>query len=556
MHPQFDDKGQEEKLARLRVEEEEDVTRLLSEKYSLPYTDLSIVPINMDALRVIPENTAREAEAIAFDKSGKNISLAIPSPDNDSLPELLESLHGEGYIVQKFLISHQGFKASIERYKDLSLATESHDGVFDVTGAELTGLTEKLSTLSGLRAFLSETLEGKQISSVSHVFEGLMIAAFSLKASDIHIEPGEDAIRIRYRLDGILTDIFEVPPNAYRLITSRIKILSGLKLNITDRAQDGRFSVAIRTEEVEVRTSIIPGNYGESIVLRILDESAIKHSFLEMGLHPKLLDRLASEIRRPNGMLLTTGPTGSGKTTTLYSFLREIHTPEIKIVTIEDPVEYHVQGIVQTQTNGKEYTFASGLRSVLRQDPDVIMVGEIRDAEVAEVAVQAALTGHFVFSTLHTNNAAGAFPRLVDLGVDPKTFSSAISVVMGQRLVRTLDPDAKRARETTAEEKSIMKKIFEDIGDRSFVPSFDAVFEAAPLSADQTGYRGRTGLHEAIFMDDELGEFLRENPSSSDILKVTRRQGYLTMAQDGVLKAIEGVTSLEEVFKVIDLPRG
>lgn len=557
MHPQFDDQGQDAKLAKLRVEEGEDLTRILSEKYGIPYTDLAIVPINMDALRVVPENIAREAEAIAFDKNGKHLSLAIRTPENDALTKLLENLSAESYQVEKFLISQASLDIALPRYKDLSIITETRDGVFDVTGPELETLTKQLSTSTGLRTFLQATLDTKQASSVSRVFEGVLVSAFSQKASDIHIEPGEEGYRLRFRLDGILTDMFFFDEHTYKLITSRIKILSGLKLNITDRAQDGRFSVAIAGEEVEMRTSIIPGNFGESIVLRILDESAIEHPFEEMGLHPKLLERLRTEIRRPNGMLLTTGPTGSGKTTTLYSFMREIHTPEIKIVTIEDPVEYHVPGIVQTQTNGKEYTFASGLRSVLRQDPDVIMVGEIRDAEVAEVAVQAALTGHFVFSTLHTNNAAGAFPRLADLGVDPKTFSSAISVVMGQRLVRTLDPKARKQRPATPEEKVIMQKIFEGLTDVTLLPSsYETVWEPAPTSPGETGYKGRTGLHEAIFMDDELGEFLRNNPSSSDILKATRRQGYLTMAQDGVLKAIAGVTSLSEVFKVVDLPRG
>jgi type II secretory ATPase GspE/PulE/Tfp pilus assembly ATPase PilB-like protein len=275
-----------------------------------------------------------------------------------------------------------------------------------------------------------------------------------------------------------------------------------------------------------------------------------------MGIHPKLLKRLETEIRRPTGMLLTTGPTGSGKTTTLYAFLKEIHTPEIKVVTIEDPIEYHLPGIVQTQTNGKDYTFASGLRSVLRQDPDVIMVGEIRDSEVADVAIQAALTGHFVFSTLHTNNAAGAFPRLVDLGADPKTFASAITVAMAQRLVRTLDQDTKIRRKTTDEEKRLIELIFAGLTDESLRPfSIDEVW-AAKEDGEKSGYKGRVGVHEAIFMDEELGEYLRANPSMHDIDKATRRQGFLTMAQDGVLKALSGETSLEEVFKVVDVPRG
>jgi type II secretory ATPase GspE/PulE/Tfp pilus assembly ATPase PilB-like protein len=339
-------------------------------------------------------------------------------------------------------------------------------------------------------------------------------------------------------------------------LNSRIKILSGLKLNIDNRAQDGRFSVVVNRTEVEIRTSLIPGNYGESVVMRVLDPAATDLSLTDKGIHPKLLARLLEEIKRPNGMLLTTGPTGSGKTTTLYSFLTEIYTPEIKVITIEDPIEYHLKGIVQTQTEGEEYGFASGLRSILRQDPDVIMVGEIRDADVASTAIQAALTGHFVFTTLHTNNAAGTFPRLVDLGSDPKSFSSAITVAMAQRLVRTLNSETRAMRASTDEERKTMERIFSTLTDKSLVPeSFEQVGLAVPKDAEDSGYKGRTGLYEAIFMDEHLGEFLRDNPSEGDIAKEVFRQGYLNMAQDGVLKALQGLTTLEEVFSVVDLPR-
>jgi type IV pilus assembly protein PilB len=555
MPTHFDTDAENAKLALLREREEEDLTRILSEKYGIPYTDLSVIPINVDALGLIPQARSHECEAVIYDKNGKHISLALHNPQNANLAKLEQELAEQGYRIEKFLVSRLSLTRAYERYEDLSLTSETVAGVFDLSGEKLKDLREKLSSLSALRTFLTETLSTKNTSSVSRVFEGMLTGAFALKASDIHIEPGDGLVRLRLRLDGVLTDVFSFDGHTYRLVNSRIKVLSGLKINITDRAQDGRFSVTTDDEEVEIRTSIIPGNYGESIVLRVLDPSAIHTSFEHMGVHPKLLERLRKEIHRPTGMLLTTGPTGSGKTTTLYSFLQEVHTPEIKVVTIEDPIEYHLPGIVQTQTNGKDYTFASGLRSVLRQDPDIIMVGEIRDAEVAEVAVQAALTGHFVFSTLHTNNAAGSFPRLVDLGVDPKTFSSAISVAMGQRLVRTLNPDTKVKRETTAEEKNIIQKILSTLTDSSLMPEQTDFVWSPPVGEDEDGYKGRTGLHEAIFMDEELGNFLRENPSSGEIEQATRRQGYLTMAQDGVLKALAGVTSLEEVFKVVDLPR-
>lgn len=557
MPADFDNDLTNEKLAHVRAEEEEDLVRILSEKHDIPYTDLSFVPVNSDALRIIPEFDAREAKAVAFDKNGKHLSLAIHEPDNDALARLKQKLESDGFILQLFLVSEQSLNHAYERYSELSQVAASDAGVLSIPLEHQEELAEAASSIMSLRSHLTDIIGSKSNSSVSLLLETVMAAAIHMQASDVHMEPEEDGTRMRFRLDGVLTDIFMFDPHSYRLIDSRLKLLSGLKLNITDRAQDGRFTIAIQGKELEVRTSIIPGSYGESIVMRLLDPETTKHSFRELGIHPKLLARLEEEIRRPNGMLLNTGPTGSGKTTSLYAFMREIHTPDIKIITIEDPVEYHLEGIVQTQTNGKDYTFASGLRSVLRQDPDVIMVGEIRDAEVAEVAVQAALTGHFVFSTLHTNDAAGTFPRLADLGVDPKEFASAVTVAMAQRLVRRLNPATAKKRPTTDEEKKLMERIFSTCQDKSLVPvSFDEVWSAtADGASGDTGYKGRTGVYEAIFMDDELGTFLRDNPSSSDIAKHVERQGFLTMAQDGVAKAINGETSLEEVIRAVDLPR-
>ncbi len=552
----FDTDAENAKLAAMREKEEEDLVHVLSEKYGFAYTDLTIVPINVDALRLIPEKEAREAEALAFDKNGKHLSLATHSPGNVALAQVEHALEARGFILSRFLVSQRSLERGYERYKELSFAAESHAGVFDIRGDLLGTLKNEVATLSSLRSTLDGILVAKERAQVSRVLEYVLAAAFAMRASDIHLEPEEDAVRLRLRLDGQLTEVYSFDAHAYQMISSRIKLLSGLKINVRDRAQDGRFTVPVADKEVEIRTSLIPGGYGESFVMRILDPSVLGVSFESLGIHPKLLERLTREITRPTGMLLTTGPTGSGKTTSLYSFLRHIHTPEIKIVTIEDPIEYHLPGIVQTQTDGDRYTFASGLRSILRQDPDVIMVGEIRDGEVADVAVQAALTGHFVFSTLHTNNAAGAFPRLVDLGVDPKTFASAVTVAMAQRLVRTLDPEARKQVPATDEQKKTMERILSTVADTSLLPSsLDTVWVPDPKGPDQTGYRGRIGVYEGIFMDEELGAFLRDNPSEGDISASVRRQGFLTMAQEGVLKAIEGTTSLDELFRVVDLPR-
>lgn len=553
-HTHFDTSAEDAKLALVRDKEEEDLAELLAVRHNLPYTDLTVVPSEMDALRLIPEAKAREARAVAFNKNAKNISLAVEDLKNIALPTLVQGLEDQGLTINKFFVSRRSIDKALERYKDLSLARASVAGVFSVSSSEFEALGEAVPDLSALSIHLSKLLEGKG-TAVSRLFEEVLASAFKLKASDIHIEPEEGEVRMRFRLDGMLTNAFSFSEKQYRSLLSRIKLLSGVKLNVTNRAQDGRFTVSIGEHDVEIRTSIIPGNYGESVVLRILDPRGIERTLEESGINEKLLTRLRKEIRRPNGMLLTTGPTGSGKTTTLYSFMKEIHTPEIKIVTIEDPIEYHLEGIVQTQTNGKDYTFASGLRSVLRQDPDVIMVGEIRDAEVAETAVQAALTGHFVFSTLHTNNASGTFPRLVDLKVDPKLFASAVTVAMAQRLVRTLDDSTKKARPATEEEKKTMQAVLATLTDTTLIPaSFDTVYDAVPDASGSSGYKGRMGVHEAVFMDDELGEYLRNNPSEGDIAKHVVRQGFPTMAQDAVLKVLAGKTTLEEISRVVDLP--
>jgi len=293
-----------------------------------------------------------------------------------------------------------------------------------------------------------------------------MAGALSLKASDVHIEPEENSTHLRYRLDGILTKIGEIDTKTYKQLLSRIKLTAGLKLNIKNNAQDGRFSIKVKNSEMEIRTSTMPGTYGESVVLRILNPDSISVSIEKLGIEPRLFKILEEEISKPNGMILNTGPTGSGKTTTLYAFLKRIDSPEIKVITIEDPVEYHIKGITQTQTDvDKGYTFAKGLKSALRQDPDVIMVGEIRDSETAEIAIQSSLTGHLVLSTLHTNTAAGTFPRFVDLGMNPRILGSAINLTMAQRLVRKLCNDCKKEIPIEGEDRTIIDKILSGIQD-------------------------------------------------------------------------------------------
>ncbi|KKW15510.1 MAG: hypothetical protein UY54_C0008G0001, partial [Parcubacteria group bacterium GW2011_GWA2_50_10b] len=326
---------------------------------------------------------------------------------------------------------------------------------------------------------------------------------------------------------------------------------------VVEKAQDGRFSIKLDAAEIEVRTSLLPGPYGESVVLRVLNPDAISVELEHLGIHPKLMTILQKEIKKPNGMILTTGPTGSGKTTTLYAFLKKIYTPEIKVITIENPIEYHIEGIVQTQAEAeKGYTFAEGLRSALRQDPDVIMVGEIRDEETAGVAVNAALTGHLVLSTLHTNNAAGSFPRLLDLGINPKVMSSAVNISIAQRLVRTLCQACKKETVLEGREKELVEKILAGITDQSYLEGVQKEKHWTSVGCPECnglGYKGRIGVYEAILVDNEIEKAVIANPSERDIREAAKKQDLLTLEQDGILKVLNGVTTLEELGRVVNM---
>src|SRR3989344_4711261 len=426
MTVQFNEDKQEKRLEELKKREEEELASTLSAKYGISYLDLSVVPINIDALRVIKEADAREASMAVFNIIDKRIDIAVLAPENEKTVEVIEDLKKRNYIPTVYMVSHASLNKVWNRYKDLSCSLETKSGVLDISNEEIVELLGKITSLEEIRHEIEEILGMKKSYRISRILEIILAGGLARKASDIHLEPEEDYVRLRYRLDGVLTDILTFDLETYKLLLSRIKLISELKLNLTG-AQDGRFSIKLPDGDVEVRTSILPGSYSESVVLRVLNPNATSVALEERGIHPKLFALFLREIKKPNGMILVTGPTGSGKTTTLYSFLKKIHSPEVKIITIENPIEYHLPGIVQTQTDpDKEYTFASGLRSALRQDPDVILVGEIRDEETAEVAVNAALTGHLVLSTLHTNNAAGTFPRLIDLGVNPKVITSAV----------------------------------------------------------------------------------------------------------------------------------
>lgn len=555
---EFNEDKQLKRLSDLKKHEEEDLAKILADKYGVSYLDLSTVPINIDALRVVKEADARECSLAVFNIVDKKIDVAVISPQNEKTKGKIEEFVQKGFVPTIYMVSHESLGKVWERYKDLSYSFETKSGALDISNDEIVTLLSKVNSLDEIKTEIETVLSLKKGFRISRILEIIIAGSLSTGASDIHIEPEDTYIRLRYRLDGVLTDILTFDIVTFKLLLSRIKLISNLKLNIGG-AQDGRFTIKLPEGDIEIRTSLLPGAYGESIVMRVLNPSAISVPLESLGIHPKLLKILLHEISKPNGMVLTTGPTGSGKTTTLYAFMKKIHNSDIKIITIENPIEYHLPGIVQTQTDNESgYTFLEGLRSALRQDPDVIMVGEIRDEETAEIAINSALTGHLVFSTLHTNNAAGAFPRLIDLGVNPKVITSSISVAIAQRLLRKLCDNCKKELVPTAVEKKTIESTLAGITDQTYVEGVqkEKMWEGGGCEkCNMTGYKGRIGIYEAILTDESVEAIVRENPSEREIRKAASAQGILTMKQDGILKVLQGITSLKELERVIDLEK-
>jgi len=559
---QFDEEKEDKNLADLRKQEEEDLVQALAEtKYGIPGINLSSMPIDNDALRTIEEKNAHEEEVAPFKILGKDVHIAVRSPQADRIERLTQYYREHGYMPHFYMASLASLEKAWERYKEISYASESRAGSMGISGESLKKIMQNIKNIEDIKREITEVQKDKS-HTTSHILEIALAGAIAINASDLHFEPEESTVRLRFRLDGILHTVMEIPPAVHKFINSRIKLLSGLKITAQSIAQDGRFSIFLDKDEISLRVSLIPGAYGESIVMRILNPKSIQVKLEDMGIEPKLFEIFMREIRKPNGMILLTGPTGSGKTTTLYSFLQKIYSTEIKIITIEDPIEYHLPGITQTQTDSeKGYTFLEGLRSALRQDPDVIMVGEIRDGETAKIAVESALTGHLVFSTLHTNNAAGVIPRLIDLDVNPKILVSALSLSIAQRLVRKLCVHCKKEETISEEEMRIIKSVsenakahgkdFNNYGVDMSAPI--KIYEAVGcLECNNTGYKGRMGIFEAIHNDAAIEALIPQNPSERQIKDIAQNQGSLDMREDGIVKVLKGITSYSEVGSVVD----
>ena len=552
---QFDDSGLNEKLATLRIREEERAAEARAPQLGYEHIDLHGYTINPEALAAVPEELARSSKITGFEILQKTLSIAALDPTNAETKSALQQLQADGYTLHVYMTSNSSLNHAWVRYKDITNTTAERKGVFEISAKDIIALTKRINKKEDVAVILKEINSANNNYRISATLELIFAGALALRASDIHIEPEELAIRLRYRFDGVLHDIVDVDKYMYGRMMSRLKLLSGMVLNTKVAAQDGRFTFETGEKEVEVRSSVIPGASGESIVMRLLDPSVASFRMERLQLNQHIKAVVKQQLKKPNGLIITTGPTGSGKTTALYAFLQEVHAEGVKIITIENPVEYKIDGIVQTQI-GDDYTFSSGLRAILRQDPDVILIGEIRDREVAETAIHASQTGHLVFSTLHTNSAVAGFARLMDLGVDPRIFGSSLNLILGQRLIRLLCEACKVGHTPTPEETLMIDLIMKDHPHPESIPTYTEIFTAPGCEiCGFSGFKGRSGIYEAIVMDEAVEEVVLRDPREHMILEAARSQGIPTMLHDGIEKIISGVTSIQELERVIELPQ-
>ncbi len=541
----------EAKMKELELQAKEKETAKTGAALGVSFINLKGFPIVAEALSLIPQEQAAQLKMIAFLQSGDEVRVASVNPADPQVKEVAYQI-GErtGGNVGLYIISENSFAHAFKLYDTLPKIRKIVKGV-EISEADLKKYDAQLVTYKDLDKLIQKVPLTESV--------GLILAA-SLKggASDIHIEAEEKDVVVRFRIDGILNDAARIPAALWPRLIGRIKLFSVLKINVTNVPQDGRFTIFVNKEKIDVRVSTIPTAYGESVVMRLLKPSTIGLSFDQLGIRGRAYEQLKKEIERPNGMIITTGPTGSGKTTTLYAILKKLNDSETKIITLEDPVEYKLEGINQSPIDqSKGYSFAGGLRSILRQDPDVIMVGEIRDLETAETAIQAALTGHLMISTIHTNNAAGAIPRFLSMGVKPFLLAPALNAVIGQRLVRRIHEDCK-VEDTLDDEmmkrvKDTLSKVNPDSGYKIDLNNLKFYKGKGCAKCGDSGYKGRMGIYEIFTMTAEIEQLiLSGNVSEYQMLDIAQKQGMVSMVQDGLLKALDGISTVEEVFSVAE----
>lgn len=538
---------------------DEELTKSTAIINNAPYVNLLTTIINKDVLRLLSQDIAERYMAVPLGEMNHRLVVAMLDADNIQAVDFLSKKTGRALKV--YSASEAGIRYVLKQYQQ-----DIERDVSDVMGSNGSKLESDDSKKDKNADSNIKTIV--QDSPISKALSAILEYAAKNRASDIHMEPMEKEFKIRCRIDGVLREIMRLPKSTEPALVSRIKILSNLKIDEHRIPQDGQFTVLVDTKGIDLRIAISPVVWGEQVVIRLLDKSGTTLKLEDMGYHGRALRTIRKGLERPNGMILTSGPTGSGKSTSLYALIQEIKNDSINIVTLEDPVEYKMDGINQIQVNAEVgLTFASGLRSILRQDPDVVMVGEIRDKETAQLAVQAALTGHLVFSTLHTTSAAGILPRLLEMGIEPFLIASTVHTVIGQRLVRRIGKESEEYQSNSAETAAVQEvladmlpKTIDDIA----AASTDMGYENLPL-VDQNaytlrkgvespetpgGYKGRMGLYEVFEITQEVQELILKRSTSAEIQRLAQKQGMVSMRQDGYLKALQGITTINEVNRV------
>lgn len=540
-----------ELLADKRIVDDEILTHAIAQISGLPYVNLMNSIISQDVLSLISEDVAERFMTVPLAEVQNRLAVAMVDASNVQAVDYLSNLIGRPLKV--FMASEAGVRHVLDQYRtDLSTVDEA---------AEVSQQEADAEKADNIKTIVQD-------SPISRALSTILEYAVKSRASDIHIEPLEGTLKIRCRVDGVLREVMQLPKAIEPALVSRIKILSNLKIDEHRVPQDGQFAVKVANKEVDLRIAISPVVWGEQVVIRLLDKSGSSFSLEEMGYAGRALRAIRKGVKRPNGMILTSGPTGSGKSTSLYALIQEIKDDTVNIVTLEDPVEYKMNGVNQIQVNGDVgLTFASGLRSILRQDPDIVMVGEIRDDETANLAVQAALTGHLVFSTLHTNSAAGVLPRLLDMHIEPFLIASTVNTIIGQRLVRRVSAKRDTYQSNPIETQNILAtvghllpktpaevaQVSADLGYKDLPLAGQNAYtlvKGKDTPATPRGYSGRAGLYEVMDVSDTIQQLIVSRATSSQIQRQAVSEGMITMRQDGYLKVLQGITTLEEVNRV------
>lgn len=531
--------------------DDEMLTHAIAQLSGVPYVNLSNTNVDQSILSLLPEDTAERFMAVPLSEVQNRLAVAMIDANNVQAVDYLSNIIQRPLKV--YMASEAGVRHILSQYKtDLSDVGKA---------AEVSQEEAKADEASNVKTIVQD-------SPISQALSKILEYAVKSRASDIHVEPMESALKIRVRVDGVLREIMQLPKSIEPALVSRVKILSDLKIDEHRTPQDGQFAVKVAGKEVDLRIAISPVVWGEQIVIRLLDKSGSSFDLEEMGYAGRALRVIRHGVKRPNGMILTSGPTGSGKSTSLYALIKEIKDDSVNIVTLEDPVEYKMEGVNQIQVNAEVgLTFANGLRSILRQDPDVVMVGEIRDAETAALAVQAALTGHLVFSTLHTNSAAGVLPRLLDMDIEPFLIASTVNTIIGQRLVRRVGAKRETYQSSPIETQNILAtvghllpktkddvaRISQDLGYKDLPLAGQTAYtlvRGIDTPQQPNGYSGRAGIYEVMDVNTDIQKMIVNRATSSEIQQLAVSQGMITMRQDGYLKALTGVTTLEEVNRV------